>query len=186
MNKDTIVKLTNRSNSKVVYVVPELGNLRRAFAPGETKEVRTEEVIKLSYTDGGQELLANNLVINNPDLIKEILNDVEPEYFYDKEAVLTLLTSGSNDQLLDALDFGGDGVIDLIKDLAVETKLNDVSKRNIILEKTGFDITKAIEINALSDAGVENAPKTRRAEPIAKTETPARRTTPPTYNVIKK
>jgi hypothetical protein len=56
------------------------------------------------------------------------------------------MQNGSLDEFLDCLDFAPEGVIDLIKTLAVELPLNDVAKREAILNKTGFNVDNAIRI----------------------------------------
>jgi hypothetical protein len=58
MNKTYNVK--NRSSSRVIYRIPEL-NIRREFMPGETKKISYEELEKLSYRPGGENLIANYL-----------------------------------------------------------------------------------------------------------------------------
>ena len=185
--KDTVV-ITNRSNSLVGYKIPEL-HVQRRFRPGEKKELSVAEIRALSWQKGGRTLLSDHLVIHDEELVQEILNSVEPEYFYTAEDVVKLLLSGSEDQLLDALDFGGDGVIDLIKDKAVALQLNDIRKRNIIQEKTHFNVTGAIEANlqSVESASEDNAPKGRRAAPVTEAA-PARRTETikPKYSVAAK
>jgi hypothetical protein len=123
------------------------------------------------------------------EAVREILTDVEPEYFYTETEIKQLLQHGSLDQLLDCLDYAPEGVISLVKNMAVDMKLNDISKRDAIKDKTGFDVSKAIEIKIESektDEVVETS--SRRAAPIVtKTENEegaARRTTAPRYNVV--
>jgi hypothetical protein len=63
---------------------------------------------------------------------------------------------GTLEQFLDCLDFAPESVLENIKDMAVSLPLNDVSKRNAIQEKLGFDVSKAIEIkNTKFDGGAE-------------------------------
>lgn len=186
IDKTTLIKVRNRDNGTVGYTIPDLGNLHRNFQVGETKEVTMEELRKLSYIPGGMYLLQNCFIIENKEAVAELLGDVEPEYSYTEEEVKLLLTSGSIDQFMDALDFAPNGVIELIKNLAVDLKLNDVAKRQAILEKTGFNVTRAIEINAETavDMDKETSAKTRRAAPISGEEkaeeaaTPSRRSAP--------
>jgi hypothetical protein len=54
-------------------------------------------------------------------------------------------------------------VIDLIKTLSVRLPLNDVEKREAILEKTGFNVDNAIRINKEVAEPVKNeaAPERR-------------------------
>ena len=103
-----------------------------------------------------------------------------------KEDVKNLLLNGSLDSLLDCLDFAPAGVIDLVKDLAVKMEINDIRKRQAILEKTGFNVDKAIQINKETSEEEMPVEKTRRAQPISANATNAntgRRTTPPKYKV---
>lgn len=168
LDKNTIIKVTNRSNGSTGYTIPDLGNLHRSFQSGETKELTMEELRKLSYIPGGMFLLRNNLVLDNPEAIAELLNEVEPEYYYTEEDIKTLLTTGTLAQFEDCLDFAPEGTINLVKKLSVELELNDVSKRKALLEKTGFNVTTAIEANQM-DEEVVTETKTRRAAAITKT-----------------
>ena len=182
------VKVTNRDNGSVGYTIPDL-NLHRTFQPKESKEITAEELRKLSYLPGGDVIIRDYLIIHNsPELLKELLGEVEPEYYYSEEDVKTLLLSGSLEQLQDCLDFAPNGVIDLIKSLAVSLKIDNLSKRKAIQEKTGFNVTRAIEINEETDEETASKEGTqgRRAAPItAKSEeTQQRRSAPPKYNVV--
>jgi hypothetical protein len=61
-----------------------------------------------------------------------------------EQDIAKLLTTGSLDAFLDALDFAPTGVIDLIKKLSVSIPLTDMSKRKALKEKTGFDVDAAL------------------------------------------
>lgn len=186
LDKNTIIKVLNRDNGTVGYTIPDLNNLHRNFQPKEEKEVTMEELRKLSYLPGGETIIRDCLIIENEEALKELLSDVEPEYFYTEEDIKTLLISGTIDQFMDCLDFAPTGVIDLVKDLAVKMEVNDIRKRQAILEKTGFDVSKAIEINKETSEEETPVEKTRRAQPISANATNAntgRRTAPPKYKV---
>ena len=147
MDKSTVVKVLNRDNGTVTYSIPEMNGLRRVFYAGETKEVTLEELEKLSYIPGGMALLKESLVIkDNPKIVEHVIGHVEPEYNYTRTDVINLLKNGSLDEFLDCLDFAPNGVIELIKYYAVELPLNDVSKREAIFNKTGFNVDNAIRI----------------------------------------
>ena len=181
------IKVTNRDNGSVGYSVPDLG-VHRTFQPKESKEISAEELRKLSYLPGGDVIIKDYLIIHNEELLKELLGEVEPEYYYSEDEVKTLLLSGSLEQLQDCLDFAPNGVIDLIKSLAVSLKIDNVSKRKAIQEKTGFNVTRAIEINEETEEeeiAKENN-QGRRAAPIStkKEEAPQRKSAPPKYNVV--
>ena len=148
MNKNTKIKVRNRSTGTVGYVIPDLGNYHRKYQPNEAKEVSFEEIQKLSYTPGGSYMLQHYLVIENPEAREEILGDmVELEYTYTQKDVERLLNSGSLDELLDCLDFAPKGVVEMVQKIAVETELNDVKKRKAIKDVTGFNVDNAIMIN---------------------------------------
>ena len=177
MDKSTVVKVLNRDNGAVTYSIPEMNGLRRVFYAGETKEVTLEELEKLSYIPGGMALLKDSLVIKDPKVVEHILGQVEPEYNYTKDDVIKLLKTGSLDELLDCLDFAPAGVVDLVKTLAVELPVNDVSKREAIFNKTGFNVDNAIRIQkeAAEPAKEEPAHQRRVQKSQAKPATTGRR-----------
>lgn len=168
MEKDTLVKVANRGNGKVFYRLDEL-QVRRLFQPNEVKEVPFQELKTLQYSRGGEDLLTQYLIIQDKEALEALFgeNSVEPEYFYTEEEVKKLLTTGSMEELLDCLDFAPTGVIDNIKQLAVEIKLNDMNKRDAIYKKTGFNVSRAIQINDESkteDDNVGEEKKQRRVK----------------------
>ncbi len=176
LNKNTKIKATNRSHSSIGYALPDMNNLRRKFYPGETKEVSYEELQKLSYTPGGMRLLRQYLILDNEEAIATLIGGVELEYNYTDADIEKLLLNGSLDELLDCLDFAPSGVIDLVKDLAVKLEINDLSKRQAIQEKLGFNVTSAIEINKANKETAEAPVAGRRVDaPTATTSAPTRR-----------
>ena len=195
LENNTMIRVTNRDNGSVGYKIPDMGNLHRNFQSGESKEVTMEELRKLSWIPGGQYILENLLVIENQEAQQELLPSVEPEYNYTREDVEDLLSQGTIEQLQDCLDFAPQGVVNLVKDIAVQTELNDIQKREAILEATRFNVSKAIEFNkesAKADNNAAAAPSGRRAAPMKSTTqngekvttTGARRA--PKYNIVGK
>lgn len=179
-NDNKMVRVTNRSRGTVGYTIPDMGNLQRFFAHGETKVVPMEEIRKLDWTPGGAVLLRDYLKIEDAEAVEEILHDVEPEYNYTEKEIKEILLNGSMDQLMDTLDFAPEGVIDLIKDLAIKLEIPDVRKRNAISERTKCDISKAIEINQLSknqDEELDTRVKQRRVQPVSTQSTVKERRT---------
>lgn len=181
---DTKYNVKNRSSSTVVYRIPE-SNLRREFAPGETKQIPFEELEKLTYQQGGREMLEQFLQIVDEAVTSDLNVHREIEYDMSEAQVRDLLLRGSLDSFLDALDFAPIGVIDLIKTLAVQLPLTDLNKRKALKDKTGFDVDKA-----LVHIDEEKQEEGERIEPLAperrvKTETSAagRRTTS-NYKVV--
>ena len=189
INQDTMYNVKNRSSSVVVYRIPE-NNIRREFAPGETKKIAFGELEKLTYQAGGRELLENFLQIVDEAVTSDLNVHREPEYDMSEAQIKDLLLSGSLDAFLDALDFAPIGVIDLIKTLSVQLPLTDLNKRRALKEKTGFDVDRAIvHIEEERAAEQSNKIDTSEAAPTrrVKTETaPAGRRTTSNYKVTKR
>ena len=185
--ENKLIEVRNRDAGSVGYIIPDQG-IRRTFSPGETKKIALEELQALQYVPGGEFTLKHLLMVNDKDALSALNMETEPEYFYTEKEVRELLTKGTLDQLKDCLDFAPEGVIDLIKKIAVDTKLPDTLKREAIEKKTGFSINNAIMVNQVMDAEeeVKEEPKTtRRTTPIATgEEKAARRTNLPKYNVV--
>lgn len=166
MEDNAKVKVKNRSHCPVYYTIPDMNNLTREYHGLEEKTVPFEELRKLSYTMGGRVLLEQYLIIRNEEAIEELGLHVEPEYFYEREQVEELLKNGSMDEFLDCLDFAPDGVINLIKECAIQLPLNDVAKREVLLNKLDYDVNKIIEVRKATMEGQEEPKKetaTRRA-----------------------
>lgn len=188
ITSDTMYNVKNRSSSVVVYRIPET-NLRREFQPGETKKIPFGELEKLTYQPGGHALLEEFLQIVDEAVTNNLNVRREVEYDMSEVQIRDLLTRGSLDAFLDALDFAPMGVIDLIKTMSVSLPLEDYNKRKALLEKTGFDVDKAVA-NLQAEKAEEKAaatetaaaPAERRVKPAAQTG----RRTAPNYKVVVK
>ena len=190
MDEQTIVNVTNRDDGQVGYTLPDR-NLHRTFAVGETKKISMEELQQLSYTLGGEYILKHCLIVNDTDALSALNIEVEPEYFYTETEVKKLLATGTLDELEDCLNFAPEGVIDLIKKIAVEDELPDTRKRKLISEKTGFNIDNAINVNHIMNADNEKEDtagaevKARKASPMkVESTTPQRKAAAPKYKVV--
>ena len=140
INEKAIYSVKNRSASTVIYSIPEMNNLRREFRPGEIKSVTGSELIQLSYRPGGRRIIENYLLINNEEVLDGLNMEVEPEYKLDEAGVVKLLKDGSEDQLIDCLNFAPEGVKDLVKAVALAMPLNDLNKCKIIKDMLGYDV----------------------------------------------
>ena len=143
IKEETKFNVKNRSASTVVYKIPE-SNLRREFAPGETKQIPFGELEKLTYQQGGREMLEQFLQIVDEAATSDLNVHREVEYDMSEAQVRDLLLRGSLEAFLDALDFAPIGVIDLIKSMSVTLPLTDLNKRKALKDKTGFDVDKAL------------------------------------------
>jgi hypothetical protein len=177
-------KVKNRGAGHITYRIPEDG-IRRSFAPHETKVISFEELEKLTYQPGGLAILTKYLQAQDMETIKAFNMQVEPEYHMSEQDVANLITSGSLDAFLDALDFAPQGVIDLIKKLSVDIPLVDIQKRKALKEKTGFDVEAAVRHNEEDKEDEQTTilkqPSERR---VKAEEVPAGRRTAPKYNII--
>lgn len=194
VSKDKIINLTNRDHGSVGYRIPDL-NIHRTFSAGETKKVTFNEIEQLSWVDGGKALLKHYLIIQDPEAAEEILGEVEPEYFYTDKDIKKLLKEGTLDQLKDTLQYGPKGVIDLVKQEAVDMKLNNNDMREEIFKATNFNVTNAINNELATNENEEPKAATtgRRSKPItaseSETTTSSRRSEPITeskYKVVSK
>lgn len=189
--ENEMVIVTNRNNGYTGYQIPDTG-VSRNFAPGESKRISKEELMQLSYIEGGEYLLKNYLIVNNDKALEELNISVQPEYYYTEEEIKELLMTGSLDQLEDTLNFAPDGVIEIIKDMAVKMELPDTRKRKMISEKTGFNIDNAIRVNeVMAEDQVKDdhsEPIERKASPInVDPDTPQRKAAPiKKYKVVTK
>lgn len=188
ITSDTMYNVKNRSSSVVVYRIPET-NLRREFQPGETKRIPFGELEKLTYQPGGHALLEEFLQIVDEAATSNLNVRREVEYDMSEAQIRDLLVKGSLDAFLDALDFAPIGVIDLIKTMSVQLPLEDYNKRKALLEKTGFDVDKAVA-NVQAEKAEEKAAETASAAPTERRVKPAAQTsgrrTAPNYKVVVK
>lgn len=181
-----MVEVTNRDLGSVGYTLND-GTYRK-FEHNETKKnIPLQELQELSYLPGGEYILKNCLVINDKAALDVLNLEVEPEYFYKEEDIKEILLNGSLDQLEDTLNFAPTGVIEIIKNLAVELEIPDVRKRDMISEKTGFSISNAILVNHVmeedTEKEVKETPKRKVSLDNKDANSPKRKTTPK-YNVV--
>ena len=179
INEKAIYSVKNRSASTVIYSIPEMNNLRREFRPGEIKSVTGSELIQLSYRAGGRRIIENYLLINNEEVLDGLNMEVEPEYKLDEAGVVKLLKDGSEDQLIDCLNFAPEGVKDLVKAVALAMPLNDLNKCKIIKDMLGYDVlfVRSTNEQIAKESGAEAAPAPAKKRRVASTSSAAKKTT---------
>ena len=180
------VEVTNRNNGRTTYTLPN--GLYREFGPKQSRKLELEELKELRDCQGGEYILQNFLIVKDKTALEYLDLNPEPEYFYTEKEITELVDFGSLDQLEDCLNFAPEGVIDLVKDIAIKTELPDTRKRKMIFEKTGFSIDNAIKINQMMETddseNAEIATTGRKAAPIVSSEPvhiPVRK-----YNIVDK
>lgn len=156
IDDNTQVTVFNLNDGAISYTIPEL-NVRREFSPNEKKDISAKELRALSYMPGGLALIKDYLSVDNSELLKEFgLNmDDTPEYFWTNEDVKSALLDKPLAVLQDALDFAPQGVIDKIKDMAIELRVPDMNKRAAISERTGANIDATIKNIQLEEAALD-------------------------------
>ena len=176
IDRNLEVKVTNRKGCSVGYTIDEMSGLRRQFQPGESKILTYDELEKLSWIPGGKVLLDEYLIIQDPEVLQALLGeDVQPEYYYNEAEVKELLLNGTIAQFMDCLDFAPEGVLDLVKKLAVELPCNNMEKLKLIEEKLGFNVINAIDLMK------EDKPEVKEeVKPAASVKTVTRRSAPVT------
>ena len=179
INEKAIYSVKNRSASTVIYSIPEMNNLRREFRPGEIKSVTGSELIQLSYRPGGRRIIENYLLINNEEVLDGLNMEVEPEYKLDEAGVVKLLRDGSEDQLIDCLNFAPEGVKDLVKAVALAMPLNDLNKCKIIKDMLGYDVlfVRSTNEQIAKESGAETAPAPAKKRRVASTSSATKQTT---------
>ena len=191
-----VVSVTNRDNGGVTCMLSNGRSI--SFNKGETKKVSLDDLLELNSTDGGALLIREYLVVNDKDAITALELSTEPEYYYTEKEIRKLLQEGTLDQLEDCLNFAPEGVIDLLKDVALEIELPDVRKRKLIARKTGWNIDSILYVKAALNAESKDENKedkpTRKSTPVETTS--GRRAEPiksepktsayPEYKVISK
>ncbi len=184
----TLVPVRNLTNHTVGYKVPEL-NVRRVFQASEVKKLPVEEIRKLNYMPGGRNLLLGYLAVDNKDMRAELGVDADAvEFDWTEADVDKALTTEPIEVLLDALDFGPDGIKEMLIKRAVDLEIDDASKCEAISERTGADVTNKIkmkklareadkknkdEVTEAANAKVAPAPKRRVATKPTTTAKPA-------------
>lgn len=166
----TLITVRNLTNCSVSYKIPE-DNRRVVFRTNESKKITAGELRKLYFKPGGESMLRNYLWIDNKALRAEfnIPNNV-PEYEWTLADVARIVEQGSNDEIMDALEFGPKGIADAIVDYAIKNKIADSNKRKAIQEITGINVDQAIHLREEADAAlglnnVETEVRTRRVSP---------------------
>ena len=160
MTEEKTVRVRSLVNHKVVFK-DEDTHRRIVFNPYEIKVLPVDMLRRLNYSHGGAVLLRNYLSVEDDELAREFgVPEDMVEYKWTREDVDKCLQSGSIDELLDALDFGPEGIKETIVSRAIELKINDVSKREAITNKTGRNIDSIINLKEQYDKAMETPEET--------------------------
>ena len=102
---DLEVKVWSTSIGEVVYALED-PRVHRSWKPGEVKILTFHEVYQLANSPGGMPLLVNHLQIRDMKVRKALQLPLEPEYLYTDEDARKLVRNGTEEEILDAIEFG--------------------------------------------------------------------------------
>lgn len=179
---DELITVENMTNIQVGYILPT-SNVIRRFIPKVKVKIAASELRELSYQRGGLDLLQNYLRVNNEELAAEFgvsADSFENEYNWTEADVDNCLLNAELDVLLDALDIAPEGIVEALKNRAVELEISDNQKLKAIGERTNCDLSVIIKNKhaydnvSASEGTSEKKAVTRRT--AKKTTTTTRRT----------
>lgn len=166
--KDTdMIKVENLSDLQCGYVLISNGATRR-FGPHVHRDIPAGELRELYLQHGGPYLLQNYLRVYNKELAEEfgVSDDAyDHEYSWTTRDVDNCLNNDDIDVLLDALDFAPQGIIDSLKERAVELEIPDKRKLEAIGKKTNSNLEAMIRNKHAYDTdddAKDDTPKRRR------------------------
>lgn len=143
------IRVYNRSNSTVFYK-DEDTNRTRTWEPSTIgkesyKDLDFEEIERAVNTRGGKILFEEYLLIKDKKICEQLDLICPKEYFYDVDEVKRILEKGTDFEVVGMIENGPEGIKDIIKQVAIEIKLDSSRKRKIIKDRLGFDVNFAIE-----------------------------------------
>lgn len=144
LNDNTMVEVINNSTGSVSFYSEYSRMSRKWDKPGSKKKVPLEELRELVSNSGGYELLENFLLIKDMDVREELGLPVNKEYMLDEKEIKALLKK-SVDVLTETLENTSDSIKEKIAQTAIDTKLSDLDKLEVIQEHSGIDVLSAIK-----------------------------------------
>lgn len=177
INDTEIVPVKNLMSYQVGYRT--LNGVSRHFAPHQVINITAGELRELTYERGGLILLQNYLQVGNKKLAQEFgISDDMVEYNWTEKNIIDALTTSDIDILLDALDFAPDGIVEELKNKAIELEISDNNRINAINKRLGVDINQIIKNrHVYDDDTTETAEKPKQRRSTSKTTTTSRRRT---------
>jgi hypothetical protein len=144
LKDNMMVEVINNSTGSVSYF-SELSRIHRKWdKPESKKKVSLEELRELVSASGGYELLENFLLIKDIDVREELGLPVNKEYMLDDKEIKALLKK-SVDTIEATLENTSESIREKIAQAAIDTKLSDLEKLDVIKEHSGVDVLFAIQ-----------------------------------------
>jgi hypothetical protein len=142
--------------------------VNRTWRPNELKILTFHELYQLMNHPGGAVLLKERLQIRDNKVREALQLPLDPEYLYTEEDAKNLAINGTQEQILDALEFGPLGLASMIKHHAI---LNTNSLDRVNFFNTLFSMNIQELRNAMKDVE-EEKPEAPRRRSEAKVSAP--------------
>jgi hypothetical protein len=144
LKDNMVVEVINNSTGSVSYY-SELSRIHRKWdKPESKKKISLEELRELVSASGGYELLENFLLIKDIDVREDLGLPVNKEYMLDDKEIKSLLKK-SVDTIETTLENTSESIKEKIAQAAIDTKLSDLDKLEVIKEHSGVDVLFAIQ-----------------------------------------
>lgn len=144
LNDKTIVEVFNNGTGSVSYYSELARTTRKWDKPDTKKKISLDELRELVSSSGGYELLENFLLIKDMDVREDLGLPVEKSFMLDEKEIKSVLKK-SVDVLEETLENTSSSIKDKIAQVAIDTKLSDLDKLEVIQEHTGVDVLSAIK-----------------------------------------
>lgn len=152
------VKVWAIGTGLVTYTLAD-PQVTRTWRPNELKVLTFHELYQLMNHPGGAILLKERLQIRDNKVRQALQLPLDPEYLYTEEDAKDLAISGTQEQILDALEFGPLGLASMIKHHAI-LHTNSLDRVNFF--NTLFSMNIQELRNSVNDTTPEEIPETPR------------------------
>jgi hypothetical protein len=132
--------------------------VNRTWRPNELKVLTFHELYQLSNHPGGAALLKERLQIRDNKVRAALQLPLDPEYLYTEEDAKNLAIDGTQEQILDALEFGPLGLASMIKHHAI-LHTNSLERVNFFNTLFSMNIQELRE--SVKDVEPVTTPETR-------------------------
>lgn len=158
---DDKVLVQNLTNDDITYIDNDGGVERRIIFRGQQSQWLPREMVeRMTYDHGGSVLIKHYLSVKDDGIREEIgVPEDQIEYDYTQEDIVEMLQTNYQDKIADALDFGPEGIVEMIVDQAVALPITDTSTMELISNKTNKNIAAMIK----NKTDLESATETEKS-----------------------
>jgi len=143
----TPVRVANLSPHVVEYVLTDPA-VRRTFTPAtptqvDLKTIQFHELYTLYNSPGGPRLVYDHLQIQDNRIREALGLPTDPEFGFSYNDIKKLVQEGTEEEILDAIEFGPYYIPQWMKNIIVTEGLNDYSKRKFFGTLFSMDLNSA-------------------------------------------